>query len=179
MLGVEFKPWPKTPREKADNILVTEKMDGANVCIVVQGGEIVAVQSRNRFISPGKDTDNFGFAQWVSVNAKELAALGEGYHYGEWVGPGIQKNPHNLPEKRLYLFNVDREYGELPDRIELVPVLYRGPRSEAEITRAFEGLYDAAQFSDVRPEGIIIYSYLTKTRLKRTFAMTEGKWSAK
>lgn len=135
-MSVEFKAWPKTPRLFRD-VVITEKIDGTNAAVVISehpfgthvngppadaalvfgpgkmgnGGNpvceyLVSAQSRNRVITP--DRDNFGFARWVHANARKLAAtLGEGYHYGEWWGQGIQRG-YGLDHKRFSLFNVSR-----------------------------------------------------------------------
>ena len=89
MSDIEFKAWPKIPRENPLNATITEKMNGTNACVILHDGEIVGVQSRKRFITPGGD--NYGFAAWVEANSDQLKSLGDGYHYGEWAGCGIQK----------------------------------------------------------------------------------------
>lgn len=88
-MTIEFKAWPKIPRATGEKVTITEKMDGTNACVVIQEGKIVGVQSRKRFITP--EDDNYGFAAWVAENEQELLKLGDGYHYGEWAGLGIQK----------------------------------------------------------------------------------------
>lgn len=80
-----FRAWPKTPRLFRD-MVITEKIDGTNAAVIVADGKLYA-QSRKRIITP--DDDNFGFASWVAEHP-ELVELGEGYHYGEWWGKGIQ-----------------------------------------------------------------------------------------
>ena len=151
-MSIEFKPWPKTPR-LLRNITITEKIDGTNAAIgivpvdreqeatysdpaiidyVMLNGQRFGVyaQSRTRLITPGKDTDNYGFAGWVNSNAAELVrVLGAGLHYGEWWGNGIQRK-YGMPEKWFSLFNTAR-YGELDTGLNLsvVPVLYEGPNN--------------------------------------------------
>ena len=71
------------------------------------GRFLVRAGSRKRFVMPGKETDNFGFAAWVRDNAEELVKLGPGVHYGEWWGQSIQRG-YGLTEKRFSLFNVGR-----------------------------------------------------------------------
>jgi hypothetical protein len=107
--------------------MITEKVDGTNAQILVEDGCIMGVGSRKRWITP--DKDNFGFAQWCADNHLELARiLGDGRHYGEWAGPGIQKNRHELPERRFYHFK-PWEWPEERDRgglVHVVPVLFEG-----------------------------------------------------
>lgn len=132
---VVFKEWPKTPRLNKE-IVVTEKIDGTNACIVVpdtfQNWPVYA-QSRKRIITP--NSDNFGFAHWVFEHRELLAgALGPGYHYGEWYGSGIQSG-YGLTngERKFMLFNADRwtaesvaEAGLDAIGVEAATVLYRG-----------------------------------------------------
>lgn len=86
----EFIKFPKIPRLVNTQIIITEKIDGTNAQIVVPEDptEPLLVGSRNRVITPGKSTDNYGFAEWVSQHP-ELRLLGHGTHYGEWWGVGI------------------------------------------------------------------------------------------
>lgn len=131
----EFEPWPKISRLNRD-ILITEKIDGTNACVVVtEEGEVFA-QSRTRMLSPYED--NFGFATWVENNKDYLKLLGKGRHYGEWWGQGIQRG-YGLTEKRFSLFNVGRwllveeqlqtlnAVKELVPQLGTVPILYQGP----------------------------------------------------
>lgn len=175
-MSVEFRAWPKIPRGQHEQITITEKMDGTNGCVVIEDGQIVGVQSRKRFINPLDD--NYGFAQWVQDNEEELLKMGDGYHYGEWTGLGIQRNPHRLPDKRFYLFNTFR-WGEhnpnTPACCHVVPVLYQGASSAENIYLTLEDLHDEAEGKYV-PEGIIVYFHKTRRYEKHTFANTHGKW---
>ncbi len=125
----EFKGWGSTTRENKSKT-ITEKIDGTNACIVAQNGKVTA-QSRKRIITP--DDDNFGFAKWVYDNAGALLdTLGYGYHYGEWYGEGIQKNPLGIEGKRFALFHATK-YTEANgydlsrvDNLETVPLLHHG-----------------------------------------------------
>ena len=101
-----FEGFGKIARaQKAMGCVITEKIDGSNAQIIIEDGKIVAVGSRKRWIAPGKSTDNFGFAGWV----ERLLGLGEGIHYGEWYGSGIQSGYGLVDgEKRFALFNTDR-----------------------------------------------------------------------
>lgn len=178
---IEFKPWPKIPRhDKEDYIGITEKMDGTNSCIVIDDGLIVAVQSRKRFITP--EDDNFGFAKWVVNNNEALLSLGDGYHYGEWVGQGIQGNPHNLEDKRLFLFNVQR-WGEhnpnTPKVVSVVRVLYNGPESKTIVDETMQELLNIADVEKYTPEGVISFNFRTKCYVKTTFKNNHGKWVKK
>ncbi len=127
-MSIEFKKWPKIPHWDTCKWHVTEKIDGTNACVVIKSKGIsrsgvvydVAAQSRQRLITP--QDDNFGFAQWVEDNKEELVKLGEGYHYGEWWGKGIQRG-YGLEERRFSLFDWWREGEDLPTCCYVVPIL--------------------------------------------------------
>ena len=172
---IEFKAWPKIPRGGKELVTVTEKMDGTNACIIVEDGLIAGVQSRKRLITP--ENDNYGFAAWVQINSVELVKLGDGYHYGEWAGLGIQKNPHNLAEKVFFLFNTYRwmQDPSLPNVCAVVPVLYHGGYYENMVEELMLDLKESSE-SEYEPEGVIVYDHTTKCMTKYTFKFSEGKW---
>lgn len=132
---------------------------------------LVWAQSRKRVIDPGMD--NHGFAYWVWANAVSLVAdLGEGIHFGEWWGKGIQRG-YGLSEKRFSLFNVKRwESAEFrTEQLGTVPVLYRGEFSTLAVRGALESLrlggsVAAPQF--MRPEGVVVYHTAGNVLFKAT-----------
>jgi hypothetical protein len=190
---VDFVAWPKTPR-LLRGMTITEKIDGTNSAVhirktdkhldpdanpyVYDNGDSVyevIAQSRNRLLTP--ESDNFGFAQWVDCFVFDLIdLLGEGTHFGEWWGSGIQRG-YGLPkgERRFSLFDVDR-YEGIESRsdglLRTVPVLYRGVFDTAVVrdtltqlgttgSRAAEG-YD-------NPEGVIVWHTAAQHCFKLTF----------
>jgi len=213
--GVEFRPWPKIARLNRD-IVITEKIDGTNAAVVIVpiaaidhiqnedgsfselfepdasnasaivGDHVVFAQSRNRFITP--ERDNYGFAGWVKRNATALIdTLGEGTHFGEWWGSGIQRK-YGLKgdDKRFSLFNVRRwTTNEGLDAIvnsgvrglDVVPVLYEGPFSQACIDNALLSLRlfgSLAAPGFARPEGIVIFHTASSTSYKVTLEGDEA-----
>ncbi|MGW6920864.1 RNA ligase family protein [Streptomyces sp. NPDC054950] len=214
----EFTPWPKTTRLFRD-ITVTEKLDGTNSAIrisavpdgttpvgfmdmlaaypadsytaVVDGTRyVLTTQSRKRLIWPGKTTDNYGFASWAYDNAEALVrVLGEGMHFGEWWGRGIQRN-YGLDHRRFSLFNTAKYVEQFPvlengmelngGHLDVVPVLYQGPFSEHKIMASLLALRDhgsAAVAGFMAPEGICVFHsasrHVTKVTLDNNDA---GKW---
>jgi hypothetical protein len=183
----EFQPWPKIPRLYRD-IVISEKIDGTNAAISIQpkswlrnpgygvwpneeacevelmGGDIVELtcQSRKRWITPGKKTDNFGFAAWVEKNKISLVCdLGCGLHFGEWWGSGIQRG-YDLDEKRFSLFNLRKWGGKTFSTIGLstVPKLYEGEFSSWIAGRVSAELMEqgsAAAPGYMNPEGIVVF----------------------
>ncbi len=170
----EFQKFPKIPR-LLRNMTITEKIDGTNAQIYIpeeEGGEIL-VGSRKRWISPGKSTDNFGFAAWVYENLQELLQLGPGRHFGEWWGGSIQRG-YGRAEKTFSLFNSARwnnENNTRPACCSVVPVLFQGPFSTEEIAWQLEMLKHGGSVAApgfMNPEGIVVYHAAGKQLFKVT-----------
>lgn len=212
----EFRKYPSIPRYRKD-IQITEKIDGTNAAVVIssdpddvlnapeediienEGGTRTAVQaqSRNRMITP--DGDNHGFARWVRENQVALyVALGEGYHYGEWWGLGINrgygqkqvKGSKNPAEgKHFTLFNPDR-YRDLDSsgiaNLNTVPVLYEGDAvidgvDMVEVTMRWlkvEGSRAPGAEGYDNPEGVVVFHTAARQLYKVTYEYDEGKWTA-
>ena len=183
---IEFVGWPKIARLYRP-VLITEKIDGTNAAIgVLEDGRVYA-QSRKKIITPGKSTDNHGFARWVSEREDEIRQqLGVGLHFGEWYGSGIQRGYGLVDgEKRFALFNVKRWENEpLPHGMETTPLLYEGTFYDEAAqdsldlirnrSRAGSGDFD-------RAEGIVVFftqpQYSFKVTLEND-AMSKGEADA-
>lgn len=164
MSDIDFRSYGKTPRLRR-KVVITEKIDGTNAAVVVTEDGRVAAQSRNRLITP--ESDNFGFAKWVARYSEQLAdTLGEGYHYGEWWGSGIQRD-YGLEkgEKRFSLFDTHRYGAFYPDLaripgLGIVPVIASGTLSDDLVDWALGELVrngsHAAPWWTGEPEGIIV-----------------------
>lgn len=184
----EFVAFPKIPRLNRD-IVITEKIDGTNAAVViseapdwrnldeadlVNRGNItyeVAAQSRKRMITPGKTTDNYGFAGWVRSNREELFdLLGVGRHFGEWWGSGIARGYGLVGQRNFSLFRPRPDWSPVrlspPDGmtedtvVDVVPVLYEGVFSQRAIDAWVEVLRhngSEAARGFMRPEGVIVY----------------------
>lgn len=184
----DFVEFPKIAR-LSRRCVITEKIDGTNAQVMVRvngslGPDLNALAtyveskdtyvlagSRNRYLSPAND--NFGFAAWVAANAEQLADLGEGRHFGEWWGSGVQRG-YGLSERRFSLFNVSRWGESRPACCHVVPVLYDGLFDTAEIEDALDllrqhGSQAAPGF--MRPEGVVVWhepqGFLFKKTLER------------
>jgi hypothetical protein len=182
---MEFKEFPKIARLKR-NIVVTEKIDGTNACVIVSDdGLAIGAQSRSKLITP--DDDNYGFARWVQDHREELLLLGPGHHYGEWWGAGIQRR-YGLTEKRFSLFNAgrwhdasaveDERAGKLlaPACCHVVPVLIEGPNDQRAIDETMNLLRQKGSVAApgfMKPEGIIIYHTASRMYFKSTLEKDE------
>ena len=105
--------------------------------------------------------------------------LGEGRHFGEWFGQGIQRT-YGMKRKMFALFNttrwMDKEFET--DGVIVVPELYRGPIDNRIIELTMRNLKENGSFVTPfdRPEGIVIYHTAARTMFKKTFEKDqEGK----
>jgi hypothetical protein len=210
MSEIEFTEYGKTQRFFRD-VIVTEKIDGTNAGIhirrlgdisevnadepgllsgnvVLVGHDLYAVQaqSRKRLISPGKATDNYGFAAWCQMNAAQLVdLLGQGLHFGEWWGVGINRG-YGLNGRRFSLFNTDK-YGHISTNVadvlvDSVPLLYHGTYREGVIGEALADLSkngSRAAWGYMNPEGVVIFHTTARMNFKVTLDGNDaGKWEA-
>ena len=195
---IEFEAWPSIARLHRDTVY-TEKIDGTNSAIIIKSIEdnnecpdnavaeikdetqpfdtyyAIGAQSRKRVITV--DDDNFGFARWVRDNAEDLfKTLGEGIHFGEWWGSGIQRG-YGLSkgEKRFSLFNTPRWRDvKFPEGLGIytVPELYVGDFDTETVKRIMADLHNNGSKASPgfpRPEGIVIYHTASRTAFKTTF----------
>jgi len=212
---MEFKPFPKMARLSREAI-ITEKLDGTNAQIFITpvidenqtdlvvahkpletgGGLAMLVGSRTRWITPGKSTDNYGFAEWVRQNAEELFKLGPGQHFGEWMGCGINRS-YNLSERRFYLFNTSRWFskngiGVFSTQIEnegftrtevegprccyVVPTLWRGVFTTEAVDHALLrlGCGSIAVPGFLNPEGVVVVHIASGQLFKKTLINDES-----
>lgn len=143
--------------------------------------------SRSRFLT--RQTDNFGFAKWVQEHAEELWALGEGRHFGEWWGSGIQRG-YGLPkgEKRFSLFNVQRWFDQhtlnpglkCTDVMEMAPacchvvpvlLLLRGIMGDNSPEIILNWLRENGSYASpgfMKPEGIVVWHTAGNVGFKKT-----------
>lgn len=171
-------------------VIISEKIDGTNACILITEEGQMLTGSRTRWITP--QDDNFGFSAWAHAHKDELMTLGVGRHFGEWWGSGIQRG-YGLQkgEKRWSLFNVSRWClaGETPQRIptadprivkmqdvlpaccHLVPVLRRGMFSTEMAESALHELRERGSLAAPGykfPEGIVIFHIAANIGFKKT-----------
>lgn len=165
----EFLPFPKISRRNRA-VIVTEKIDGSNGIVHVSESGIVTAGSRSRWITT--ENDNMGFAAWVAAHAEELRALGNGYHYGEWWGQGIQRR-YGLTEKRFSLFNVGRWSNPdlRPACCHVVPVLGHGYEKDGVVDACLQKLIEGGSLAApgfMRPEGIVVFHTASQSLQKVT-----------
>lgn len=185
-MKLEFEEFQKIARLKRE-CMISEKIDGTNAQIFIapmpelcgalsiaeRDGLAMFAGSRTRYITP--TDDNHGFAKWVLAHADELWTLGEGRHFGEWWGNGVQRG-YGLPngDKRFSLFNAWRWNDDNPNRpacCHVVPNLYTGPFSTDVTSTQLERLRTLGSVAApgfMKPEGICIYLSSARTYFKQT-----------
>lgn len=190
MNNTEFKSFNKMPRLSRE-MTITEKIDGTNAQIFIDGDDML-VGSRNRWITP--EDDNHGFAAWVRDHKSELMNLGEGRHFGEWWGSGIQHG-YAMKHKHFSLFNTRRwcyhnaipvTYPTQDPRVmhtqqnapaccSVVPILYEGPFDTVKINEVLENLRinGSVISTGVAAEGIVIYHHASGQYFKKTIEHDE------
>lgn len=191
---IEFEAFPKMARLSRE-IVITEKIDGTNAQILITEDGKFLTGSRKRWITP--DDDNFGFSRWAHDNKDDLMKLGQGRHFGEWWGSGIQRG-YGLPkgEKRFSLFNTSRwckhgctplsfptadpravRYQEVaPVCCDIVPELYRGTFCEDAWISAIDDLRvngSVASPGFMKPEGVVVYHIAGNVGFKKTIEKDE------
>lgn len=190
-----FEAFKKIPRLTRD-VVITEKIDGTNAQVTIEilsEGEAegilgsfaeapfvifvegvwygITAGSRNRYLTLA--ADNFGFAKWVYENLEDLAGLGEGTHYGEWWGQGIQRG-YGLDHKRFSLFNTHRWLNGVDPRpacCHVVPVLDMGEFDTYAVEEVISGLRETGSLAAKgfgNPEGVVIYHTAAGVYFKKT-----------
>ena len=166
-----FEKFPSIKRLKR-NCVITEKLDGTNAQVNFNIDGDIICGSRNRQIVPGDD--NYGFARWAYENKEMLfEILGEGRHYGEWWGAGIQRR-YGKKEKIFSLFNSGRWHSNdlaRVEQLEVVPVLYAGEFNTEIVDKTMEILRPASVAAPefTNPEGIVVYHSQIAQMFKVTF----------
>jgi len=150
--------------------------------------------SKKRWLDCSSNGDNYGFAKWTKENASELIKLGQGRHYGEWWGYGIQHG-YGLKEKRYSLFNVGKwceihpqvisidpktkvkKYQNIcPKCCKVVPILYKGLFDTQKIEIILNELKQHGSYAVpgfMNPEGIVIFHQASNHLFKKTIENDE------
>lgn len=181
----EFVEFQKIGRLSRD-VVITEKIDGTNGVVMIDD-HAMYVGSRSRWLArinadeivgaqldkKGRVVDNFGFAQWCFDNRAELFRLGDGSHFGEWWGSGIQRG-YGMTEKRWSLFNVSKWSDDAvrPACCHVVPTLYHGEFDTQAIMRVMDDLASKGSWAApgfMKPEGVVIFHAQARVLFKKTF----------
>lgn len=129
------------------------KLHGSNAGIHFENG-VPYPQKRSDFVTIGND--NAGFAQYVSTLTFGDHVTGdEVIFYGEWAGPGIQKNDavSTISSKSFFVFTVFL----LPSDPEGEPIVVIEPDEISELVKDFFGADHENQHIYVLPWETDIY----------------------
>lgn len=113
--------YPKTQRLKCkgEQVEVTEKLDGSNLCIFKKEDIMYLAQRNNIFtfdeLEENKDKLYKGVYQWILDNKQVLEEqiINNSVVCGEWLGMGQIKYSVDRFDKRLYMFakaNIDENF---------------------------------------------------------------------
>lgn len=176
----DFKSFGDTPYITKLEMAITQKVHGSNGQIYIykddKGNLDLKVGNRTRWIT--LEDDSFWFAEFVYSQKEEfISKLGEGRHFGEWIGPRINAG-EGLTERKFLLFNWRRwKDKELPVNVMCVPVLYIGKISLEEIDNAMEKLRiegSALVKGYMKPEGVVVE--IRDQFYKKVFLNEETGW---
>lgn len=145
--------YPKTRRVSCsgEQIEITEKLDGSNLCIFKKEDKLYIAQRNNIFgfdeLEENKDKLYKGLYQWINDNKEELNVIrNDSVVCGEWLGMGKIKYTVDEFDKRFYMFakaNIDDEFNlyniyynhdlfiypfeslEIPKCVGVVPLAYK------------------------------------------------------
>lgn len=180
---MEFKSFPKIERIGKASMHITQKIHGSNAQIFIfknsNGNLDLICGKRTSYITP--ENDNYGFAAFVHKHKEEfISKLGEGRHFGEWAGLGINSG-EGLKDKVFVLFDFWKfpETRELPPGCMTVPVLYQGQIDLAKIDEVMNNLKTNGSKlvpGFMRPEGVVISAF--GVRYKKVFEAEETQWAA-
>jgi len=88
-------------------VYAMEKLDGTNVSVIMEKGEILEVWNRkNKTYQEKTWIEGFDHIKLGIENSLEyITSLPDGQHFGELIGIGVQKNPMDIPDKKWISFN--------------------------------------------------------------------------
>lgn len=119
MIKKEIYPKTQRLRCKGEQVEVTEKLDGSNLCIFKKEDIMYLAQRNNIFtfdeLEENKDKLYKGVYQWILDNKQVLEEqiINNSVVCGEWLGMGQIKYSVDRFDKRLYMFakaNIDENF---------------------------------------------------------------------
>lgn len=132
---------------EGDEIIIQEKIDGANASFMVHEGELLCF-SRNKQLDPSNTLE--GFYNWVHANIDPNKLLDGVIYFGEWTATHKISYPNHT--KKFFLFDVYNTHLEeyvnfsmvvdeaLRLDLNLIPVFYRGLYQGYDHLTSFIGL---------------------------------------
>ena len=87
------------------NVIAVEKLDGTNVSVYIEKGELTGVRNRTNVIECGALSNNRFMHGLRATYEKGWMPVATGQHFGELMGPKIQTNALDLKEPLWYPFD--------------------------------------------------------------------------
>ena len=163
-------------RDKHDEIIVQEKLDGGNVGVALKDGEILALTRSGNFARESDFEQHLLFAAWVKLNeARFRAVLREGERLaGEWLALA-HGTIYDLPHEPFVAFDLmvgskRATYDELIERLNgdftLPKLLHRG--APLPVERALELLEPSGHGARGGAEGAVwrVERFISKRQKK-------------
>jgi len=163
----------KQTTEAAPYVIITEKVDGANMGFSLSTDRELLVQNRSHYITPNAHAQFRPLYPWIEEHREGLynvldrdPTFPERYIlYGEWVVATHSIPYSRLPDRFLAFDLYDRQTQTFADRItlerllegsniSLVPIMYQGPRPSETVLR--DMVRSQSQFYDGPVEGIYV-----------------------
>lgn len=155
------------------NVVITEKVDGANMGFSLSAERQLLVQNRSHYVTSSAHAQFRPLNTWIETHREGLYnildrdnSFPERYIlYGEWMVATHSIPYSRLPDRFLAFDLYDRQTKIWADRdtlerlldgsnITLVPIMYRGPRPTDSILK--EMVHQQSQFYDGPVEGIYV-----------------------
>lgn len=164
---------------ESDSVIAVEKLDGTNVSVVIENGNITAVFNRKNRVAPFNKNKQFITKGLLNSLNRGYLNLKDGQWYGELVGPKVQGNPYKLDEHlwipfqsyswRKLKYNSWGDYPKTFDAIKswfdygLIPLFYS----------KIHGVSFDEAMKECKPEGIVFTDTKTKKMAKLRYDMFE------
>lgn len=103
------------PRDRHDDIIVTEKLDGSNVGIALFNNEILAITRAGYLAETSPFIQHHYFAKWVKLNESRFRyVLNNGERLcGEWLAQA-HGTIYTLPHEPIVFFDLMNDHDRLP-----------------------------------------------------------------
>ena len=149
---------------KEDEVICMEKLNGTNVSIIIQDGNITGIFNRTAripFFNKGK---KFIIEGLLESHEKGYCEFLDGQYFGELIGEKVQGNPYKN-ERHLWIpFNsfgkkhlVYKSFHKYPKTFEGLSDWLKKPIEEGGIF----SLYARMKGIEIQPEGVVFYNLKT------------------
>ncbi len=138
-----------------DNVLAVEKIDGTNVSIYMNEGKLCGIMNRTQMIHFDILVKNRFIDGIRTTYEKGRIPLSNGQHFGELMGPKIQKNFLKLEEPEWFPFDYLKKHfhykswGKYPRDFNTISNWFKND--------LFSLMYVKLHNEKIQPEGIVFH----------------------